>query len=72
MKKVCEKAKEIFIKNDKPTVEGLIMAGAAEFKEVISKSATLDPRLQNIILGIIDVQYGGENGLNQAINDSRE
>jgi len=45
VKKVCEKAKDVFIDNDSPNVEALIMAGTAEFKEVIAKSATLDPRL---------------------------
>jgi len=38
VKKVSENAKEVFIVNDKPNIEGLIMAGAAGFKEVISKS----------------------------------
>ena len=42
VKKVCEIAKQVFIENDKPIVEGIIMSGAAEFKEVISKSAKLD------------------------------
>ncbi len=63
VKKVCEKAKDVFIDGDKPNVEALIKAGAAEFKEVIAKSATLDSRLTKIIKGIIDVQYGGMNGL---------
>jgi len=31
------------------------MAGAAEFKEVIAKSAKLDSRLRKIVLGIVDV-----------------
>ena len=35
----------VFITGDKANVEGIIMAGAAEFKEVIAKSATLDQRL---------------------------
>ena len=38
VKKVCEKATSVFITNDKANVEGLILAGAAEFKEVISKA----------------------------------
>jgi len=35
------------------------MAGAAEFKEVIAKYEKLDHRLKKIIIGIVDVQYGG-------------
>ena len=42
MKKVAEYAKQVFIQNDKPIIEGIILAGAAEFKEVIAKSAKLD------------------------------
>jgi peptide chain release factor subunit 1 len=73
VKKVCEIATEVFIRDgERPNIEGLVIAGAAEFKEVIEKSAEFDPRLKNIVQGIIDVQYGGENGLNQAINDSRQ
>ena len=45
IKKVGELAKRVFIKDNKPTVEGIIMAGAAEFKDFIAKSQNLDQRL---------------------------
>ena len=31
-----------------------------------------DPRLQTKIIKIVDVRYGGENGLNQAIEQAQE
>jgi len=31
-----------------------------------------DPRLQTKIIKIVDVGYGGENGLNQAIEQAQE
>jgi len=49
-----------------PNVRGLILAGSAHLKEdVLSK---LDQRLARIILAVVDIQYGGESGFNQAIN----
>jgi len=49
-----------------PNVSGLIMAGSAQLKEdVLSK---LDQRLSRIIITVVDIQYGGESGFNQAID----
>jgi len=48
-----------------PTVKGLILAGSANLKnDVLQK---LDPRLIQIVTSVVDVQYGGEAGFNQAI-----
>ncbi|KAF9588359.1 hypothetical protein IFM89_008789 [Coptis chinensis] len=51
---------------------GLILAGSADFKTELSQSDMFDPRLQAIILNVVDVSYGGENGFNQAIELSAE
>jgi peptide chain release factor subunit 1 len=69
--KVCEYAVKFFIKDNKPNVVGLILAGSADFKSQLSEAQGFDPRLKNIVLKIIDVAYGGENGLQQAIDQSR-
>jgi peptide chain release factor subunit 1 len=45
----------------------MILAGSAEFKLKLNQSDIFDPRLQSIVLKIVDVSYGGENGFNQAI-----
>ena len=48
------------------------MAGSADFKTVISESDMFDKRLQEVIIAVFDVSYGGENGLNQAITQSAD
>ena len=53
-------------------MEGLILAGSADFKTELSQSDMFDPRLQTKVLKVVDVSYGGENGFNQAIELSAE
>lgn len=67
VRKVAEIATQMFITDNKPNVQGLILAGSAEFKNVLMISDMFDPRLQKIVIKLIDVSYGGENGFNQAI-----
>lgn len=68
VRKVAEMATNIFITNDKANVTGIILAGFAEFKEVLSESNLFDQRLKQKIIKIVDIQYGGESGFNEAIN----
>lgn len=72
LRKVSEIAVQMFITNDKPNVSGLIIAGSADFKTELSASDMFDQRLQGIILKVVDVAYGGENGFNQAIELAQE
>jgi peptide chain release factor subunit 1 len=72
VRKVAELAVQNFITNDKPNVKGIVMAGSADFKTVISESDMFDPRLQAVLIAIYDVSYGQENGLNQAITQSAD
>lgn len=72
VRKVAETAVQLFISNDRPNVEGLILAGSADFKTELSQSDMFDPRLQTKVLKIVDISYGGENGFNQAIELSAE
>ena len=65
--KVAELAAQNFLTNDRPNVKGIIMAGSADFKTVISQSDRFDKRLQEVVIASYDVSYGGENGLNQAV-----
>jgi peptide chain release factor subunit 1 len=51
-----------FISNGMPNVEGLILAGNADFKALLNEN--LDPRLKNKVVQVINISYGGENGLN--------
>ncbi|GFH23562.1 eRF1_1 domain-containing protein [Haematococcus lacustris] len=48
------------------------MAGSADFKTELSQSDMFDPRLQAVVLGVVDVSYGGDNGFSQAIELSSD
>lgn len=72
VRKVAEVAVQCFITNDKVNVTGLVLAGSADFKNELSRSDLFDGRLQDKVMKIVDVSYGGENGFNQAIELSAE
>ena len=66
--KVCEMATQHFISDNKPNVRGLILAGSANVKFDVEESDRFDKRLLGIKIATIDVSYGMEQGLNQAIS----
>jgi len=72
IRQVAEIATRLFISNDRPNINGLILAGLADFKTELSQSDLFDPRLQAILIKIVDVSYGGDNGFNQAIELSAD
>lgn len=72
VRRVAETAVQMFITQDKVNVNGLILAGSADFKTELSKSDMFDQRLQVKILKIVDISYGGELGFTQAIDLSSE
>lgn len=72
LRKVAEMAVQFFITNDRPNVSGLVLAGLADFKTELSQTDMFDQRLKKVIIGIVDVSYGGDNGFNQAIELSQE
>jgi peptide chain release factor subunit 1 len=49
-----------------------VLAGSADFKNDLNRTDMFDPRLQTKVVNIVDVSYGFENGLNQAIEKSAE
>jgi len=72
IRKVAELATQFFISVDRPNITGLILAGLADFKSDLAESDMFDARLKAILVKIVDVSYGGENGFNQAIELSGE
>mmetsp|Transcript_19500 Transcript_19500/g.54265 ORF Transcript_19500/g.54265 Transcript_19500/m.54265 type:complete len:425 (+) Transcript_19500:303-1577(+) len=70
--KVAEMAAQIFITNDKVNVTGLVLAGSADFKNVLVEAERFDQRLAAKVMMVVDVSYGGENGFNQAIELSAD
>lgn len=72
VRKCAEIATQVFIKDDKAIIKGLIIGGLADFKIVLSESDLFDPRLKKLLLKTVDISYGGENGLNQTIESSSD
>lgn len=72
VRKIAELCTQLFISNNQPNVSGLILAGSAEFKQKLHTSDLFDPRLFKIVVKLVDVSYGGENGFSQAIELAAE
>mmetsp|Transcript_13002 Transcript_13002/g.15781 ORF Transcript_13002/g.15781 Transcript_13002/m.15781 type:complete len:449 (-) Transcript_13002:232-1578(-) len=72
VRKCAETAVQMFITDDKPNVRGIVLAGSADFKSELEKSDLFDQRLRAVVVKMVDVSYGGENGFNQAIELSAE
>lgn len=70
--KVAELATSHFIYNDRPNVKGIVIAGSANLKSDLQNSDHFDKRLSCIVIATIDVNYGFDNGLNQAITLSAD
>jgi peptide chain release factor subunit 1 len=73
VRKVAELATQLFVPDgQRPNVQGLVLAGSADFKTELMRSDLFDQRLQKIVIKMVDVSYGGENGFNQAIELSAD
>lgn len=73
VRKVAEMATQLFVPDgQKPCVQGLVLAGSADFKAELMRSDLFDQRLHKIVIKMVDVSYGGENGFNQAIELSAD
>jgi len=53
-------------------VQGIVLAGSADFKTDLQGSDLFDQRLLAKVIKVVDVSYGGENGFNQAIELAAE
>ena len=72
LKKCAEIAIECFITDNKCNVKGIIVAGSAQFKEVLVDSNIFSPILKDKILKVYDISYGMESGLKAAIGLSSD
>jgi peptide chain release factor subunit 1 len=70
IRKVAETAAGCFLKDDAVNVQGLILAGSADLKTDLQASDLFGKRLQEKVLQVVDCEYGGENGFNQAVEAS--
>lgn len=71
-KRVCEEATKAFITDSKANVDGIVLAGYADFKTNVVENNIFDPRLKPIVLKVVDISYGGDAGFVQAINASQD
>lgn len=73
VRKVAELATQLFVPDgQRPNVQGIVLAGSADFKAELMRSDLFDPRLAKIVLKMVDVSYGGEQGFNQAIESAAD
>lgn len=72
VRKCSEIAANVFITENSCEIKGLVFAGSADFKTDLALSPLLDPRLRRLTIKTVDVAYGMEAGLNQAIESSRD
>lgn len=63
---------QFFITDNKCNVQGLVLAGSADFKVDLLNSELFDPRLAKAVIKTVDVSYGMDPGFNQAIELSAE
>lgn len=68
VKKVSEVCTSLFLTNSIPNVEGIILAGHSDLKNELLP--LIDQRLT--VIKAVDTNYGGRNGLNQAIELSED
>ncbi|CAI9270551.1 unnamed protein product [Lactuca saligna] len=74
VRKIEELATQFYMDptTNQPNAFGLILVGCADFKTKLSQSDLFEPLLQEKILNVVDVYYGGENSFNQDIKLSFE
>ncbi len=67
IKRVAELCTQMFISDNAPNVSGLVLAGLAELKTELRDSDVFDKRLRPLVVKMVDVSYGGQQGFKQAI-----
>ena len=68
VKKVCELCTKTFVDADNcATVDGIVLAGLADFKDQLRAAAAFPAALAAKVLAVVDTAYGGLNGFNQAV-----
>jgi len=72
LRKISEKASDVFITNNLLNVKAIVIAGSANLKTDLSKSDLFDPRIKAGIVKMIDIQYGLSQGLDIAIKLSED
>lgn len=74
VKDVCESLHKSLVANNYiDKIQGVIIAGNADIKSKMFESAHFEPRIKKkVITPLLDVAYGGNNGLKDAVALSRD
>lgn len=72
VRKVAEVARQYFVRDERPSISGLFLAGSADIKTELMRSDALDQRLSSLLIKVIDVAYGGECGFHAAISEASD
>ena len=68
--KVSENARSVFLDSQHhglTNIDGFILSGSANLKSDLVKSESLGKQIQSKIIRLVDVSYGGDNGLQETI-----
>jgi peptide chain release factor subunit 1 len=73
-KKLAEKLTSAYIdpETHKVNVESIVFAGFGDVKSHLAKCDELDPRIAKKIAKLVDIQYGGDAGLSEALSRANE
>lgn len=72
LRKVANLAANHFLKDNRPTVAGMVVAGEADCKDELVKSNVFSKVLRSIIVGTFTIPHGRERGFHLAIEQSAE
>lgn len=72
LRKVAEKASDYFLSDNVVNVQGIVLAGSADFKSDLHGSDLFDPRLKEKVLKVVNCEDGQEKGLDQAITGAQD
>ncbi|MFW9904491.1 MAG: peptide chain release factor aRF-1 [Candidatus Thorarchaeota archaeon] len=71
LKRVADDMKQFFIEEEKMELKGVIIGGPGQIKDQIVEH--FDPRLQDKVVGIKDLGYGGDrSGINELMVESQD
>lgn len=72
VRKCCEIINNIYITSDKINVESIIIGGMSNIKNKLIEDITLEQKIKNKIIKVLDISSGGKQGLQILINQSIE
>jgi peptide chain release factor subunit 1 len=72
VRKAAENVNNLLIKENEIKVDSIIVAGNASFKFALLESQILDDRIKKKVIKTLDIAYGGEAGLRDAIAFSKD